>query len=109
MSKIIKNNIGFKINEQQCDRYLKWRKEIDVKIISLEIEQGRRLYDGEVLDQSQIDSRKQQLITGQVQVYYGVAEPGYIFTFIPTPVINIVRVKNSLTGDEIDLTDYKNW
>ncbi|MEA5521232.1 hypothetical protein [Limnoraphis robusta] len=109
MSQIITNKIVFEIREKQCDEYLKWRKKIDIKIISQEIEEGRRLCDGKVLDKTQIDSRKKQLITGKIKVYYGVVEQGYIFTCIPTPIINIVRVKNSLTGDEIDLTDYENW
>lgn len=52
---------------------------------------------------------RKQLETGQVEVYYGAIEEGYVFTFYPTSVVNIVKIKNTLTGDEIDLTDYDSW
>ena len=52
---------------------------------------------------------KKELENGQVKVYYCPIEEGYIFTFYPTSVVNVVKVKNTLTGDEIDLTDYENW
>ncbi|MEH2426689.1 MAG: hypothetical protein V7K26_04170 [Nostoc sp.] len=51
---------------------------------------------------------RKQLETGKIEVYYGALEEGYVFTFYPTSIVNIVKIKHTLTGDEIDITDYDN-
>lgn len=41
--------------------------------------------------------------------YYGAIGGGLIFSFLPTGLGTIVLVKETITGEEIDLTDYDAW
>lgn len=41
--------------------------------------------------------------------YEGCSGGRYIYTFCPTSLGTVVKVKDSITGDEIDLSDYENW
>ncbi len=41
--------------------------------------------------------------------HYGAIGGGYTYSFIPTGLGVIFKVKNNLTGAEIDLTDYDSW
>jgi hypothetical protein len=41
--------------------------------------------------------------------YYGCSGGAYTYSFTPTTLGMVVKVKNNLTKDEIDLTNYKDW
>jgi hypothetical protein len=41
--------------------------------------------------------------------HYGCIGGGYSYIFTPTSLGVVVRVKNNLTKEEIDLTDYEAW
>lgn len=104
-----KNKIVFEISGEQYLRYIRWKQEIEERIARQELETKKRFFDGEKLSPNQLSKIKKQLETGEVEIYYGVIEEGYAFTFYTTSVIDIVKVKNTLTGEEIDLTDYDTW
>lgn len=99
----------FEVSGEQYLKYIVWKRKVEKRIAIQELETGERFFDGEKLSQNKLSKIRKQLETGQVEVYYGAIEEGYVFTFYPTSVVNIVKIKNTLTGDEIDLTDYDNW
>ena len=39
----------------------------------------------------------------------GCSGGAYTYCFTPTNLGMVVKVKNNITQEEIDLTDYKNW
>lgn len=103
------DKIVFEVSGEQYSKYIVWKRKVEKRIAIQELETGERFFDGEKLSQNKLSEIRKQLETGQVEVYYGVIEEGYVFTFYPTSVVNIVKIKNTLTRDEIDLTDYDNW
>ena len=103
------DKIIFEVSGEQYLKYIRWKRKVEERIAIQELETGKRFFDGEKLSQNQLSKIRKQLETGQVEVYYGAIEEGYVFTFYPTSVVNIVKIKNTLTGDEIEITDYDNW
>ena len=102
------DKIIFKVSGKQYLKYIRWKQKIEERIAMQELETGKRFFDGEKLSQNQLSKLRKQLETGNVEVYYGAIEEGYVFTFYPTSIVNIVKIKHTLTGDEIDITDYEN-
>lgn len=41
--------------------------------------------------------------------YYGASGGAYVYTYCPTGLGIVTRVRNDVTKDEIDLTDYQDW
>ena len=41
--------------------------------------------------------------------YYGSIGGGLSYTIIPTSIGEIIKVKEHITGEELDLTDYASW
>ena len=102
------DKIIFKVSGKQYLKYIRWKQKIEERIAMQELETGKRFFDGEKLSQNQLSKLRKQLESGNVEVYYGAIEEGYVFTFYPTSIVNIVKIKHTLTGDEIDITDYEN-
>ncbi len=102
------DKIIFQVSGEQYLKYIRWKQKIEKRIAMQELETGKRFFDGEKLSQNQLSKLRKQLETGNVEVYYGAIEEGYVFTFYPTSIVNIVKIKHTLTGDEIDITDYDN-
>lgn len=102
------DRIIFQVSGKQYLKYIRWKRKIEERIAMQELDTGKRFFDGEKLSQNQLSKLRKQLETGNVDVYYGAIEEGYIFTFYPTSIVNIVKIKHTLTGDEIDITDYDN-
>ncbi len=102
------DKIIFQVSGKQYLKYIRWKQKIEERIAMQELETGKRFFDGEKLSQNQLSKLRKQLETGKVEVYYGAIEEGYVFTFYPTSIVNIVKIKHTLTGDEIDITDYDN-
>jgi len=42
-------------------------------------------------------------------VYYGAIGGGLTYYFSPTGLGDILRVKEAISGEELDLTDYSEW
>lgn len=102
------DKIIFQVSGKQYLKYIRWKQKIEERIAMQELETGKRFFDGEKLSQNQLSKLRKQLETGNVEVYYGAIEEGYVFTFYRTSIVNIVKIKHTLTGDEIDITDYEN-
>ncbi|MFA6233842.1 MAG: hypothetical protein WC824_06595 [Bacteroidota bacterium] len=83
--------IGFKLTPDQESRLVVWEKEQDAKVAEL---------------QKNNPMIPQYLKT---EAYYGTIDGGYTFSFTPTGLGVAVRVKNAVTGEEIDLSDYDLW
>ncbi len=43
------------------------------------------------------------------KVYTGAIGGRYTYSFTPTSIGLVVKVKDAITGEEIDLTDYDMW
>ncbi len=43
------------------------------------------------------------------KAYTGAIGGRYSYSFFPTGVGTIIKVKDGVTGDEIDVTDYDGW
>jgi hypothetical protein len=43
------------------------------------------------------------------QAYYGAIGGAYTYMYTPTGLGLIVKIKNNLTEEILDLTDYENW
>jgi hypothetical protein len=99
----------FEIDEEQYQKYLQWRQKIEEQIIRKELETGHRLFDGEKLSLKEMQRMQESLIQEKPKVYYGVIENGYIFSFQPNQLGIVVTVRNTLTGDELNLTNFDNW
>lgn len=102
------DKIIFQVSGKQYLKYIRWKQKIEERIAMQELETGKRFFDGEKLSKNQLSKLRKQLEIGNVEVYYGAIEEGYVFTFYPTSIVNIVKIKHTLTGDEIDITDYEN-
>jgi len=74
--------IQFSLRPEQYQEFLEWQKEQD---------------------------RKVALKQKKSFAHYGAIGGCYEFTFIPTGIGMGVRVKNSLTGDTIDLSHTEKW
>jgi hypothetical protein len=49
------------------------------------------------------------MLSAQGKVYTGVTGGNLSFTFAPTTLGTAIRVRDSITGAEIDLSDYDDW
>lgn len=99
----------FEIDEDQFQKYLQWRQEIEERIVMKELESGYRLLDGEKLNQKEMRQMRKSLKQKKAKAYYGIIEDGYIFSFQPNQLGVVVTVRNTLTGDELNLTNFDNW
>lgn len=45
----------------------------------------------------------------QKKAYTGAIGGRYTYTFTPTGLGTVVKVKDAIVGDEIDLSDYEHW
>jgi len=85
--------IGFSLDAEQSERYQEWEKEQDAKVRARQLEST--------------DSSTAKM--AECGAYYGTIGGGYTFTFTPTGLGTVVKVKNCVTGEELDLTDYDSW
>jgi hypothetical protein len=63
----------------------------------------------EWMDQQDNIVRKKQGLSEDEPIYYGSIGGAVTFSFTPTSLGVIVKVRNSVTNNEIDLTDYHSW
>lgn len=71
------------LTEDQYKKFCQWRKEQDRTVAS-----------------------KQRSNNGP---YYGAIGGAYVFSTCSTSLGGVQKVRNDVTGDEIDLTDYSDW
>ncbi len=46
---------------------------------------------------------------GEPSPYYGAIGGGYEYSFVPTSLGVVINVKNVVSGDIIDLSEYDKW
>jgi len=56
-----------------------------------------------------IQNKKVARLQGQRFAFYGSIGGGYKYEFIPTSIGTVILVTNTITGDQIDLTEYHKW
>jgi hypothetical protein len=81
----------FDLTQEQWSKFHAWKAEQNKKIS----EQRK----GAKFEKSQING----------QPYSGAIGGSYTYSFTPTSIGLIITVKNDLTEDELDLTDYDNF
>jgi hypothetical protein len=113
MSKVTKSqqpptSLIFTLDEAQTGRYYQWRQEIETRVFQHQITTGTTL-QGTPLDPDMLTMLRDIAAAGEVQPYYGSIAGAYTFRFTPTSLGVAVTVRNSETGDEINLSDYDSW
>ena len=83
--------IKFELTTDEADRFLKWRNEVDARVKA----------------KQEADPRLKNLTV--LMPYYGAIDGAYTFSFTPTTLGEVIKVRNELTKEEIDLTDYDLW
>ena len=76
----------FDISEEDWERIMAWQQEIDAKVME---------------QQKGTDMERPGV------AYYGAIGGGYTYSFTPTGLGTVVKVRNGLTGDVLDITDYE--
>lgn len=93
------NEIIFKVSAAQLEKRRQWRRQLEERIAREQLEKGK-------LSESVAEVLKASLERGEPCAYYGAIGGAYNDIFQPTPNGLIYKVKNSVSGDEIDLTDF---
>lgn len=103
--------ISFEIGGKQYNDLKKWQKSIDDRLFRYQLETGK-LWPGSSDEIYECELERFKLIAkegGTAKPYYGSIGGAYIYKFCPTSLGLITKVENSVTKEEIDLTDYKSW
>lgn len=77
----------FQLEWTQSEKLATWKEEQDAKILAKQREQNPE----------------------QELPYYGANGGAYTFSFTPTTLGMCVEVRNNLTKETINLTDFGNW
>jgi hypothetical protein len=103
------HRIVFEIAGPEYDRLMSWIDAIDAGIVRRQIEAGQFWRGTPPPEESRQAVLEELAREGLLRPYYGVSGGGYVFTFCPTSLGTVVRVRNTMSEDEIDLTDYESW
>jgi hypothetical protein len=82
----------FKIDDLQWAKIKEWKAEQNAKV------KARQEKDPQFVEDH-----------GGMLPYYGASGGAYTYSFTPTTIGCVVKVKNSVTGDELDVSDYGSW
>ena len=102
------DEIVFRIPKSQSARLRQWISEIDTKVATNQIETGKDFAGNELHSHTILHIRK-SIERGEPLPYYGVSDGAYEYSFVPTSIGIVIKVKNLVSGDIIDLTDYEDW
>jgi hypothetical protein len=96
----------FKLDEMQEKKLAEWKKEQNKKVSDMqdEIEAAALALAEAGFEDCNIPSCRMK-----GEAYYGVCGGGYSYVFTPNSLGMGISVSNTITGEEIDLTDYENW
>lgn len=78
----------FSISQEEWDKFKEWAKEQDNKVS--ELQKNTEFFKFGV-------------------PYYGATGGGYTYCFTPTSLGLVVKIRNNITKEELDLTDYDSW
>jgi len=89
----------FELDQAQVDRFKVWGTEVQKR--------GAQKQLDEAPSERRDELRRLQ---GRAGVpYVGATGGQFTFSFMHTGLGDIVKVKDSVTGEELDLTDYDSW
>lgn len=88
-------SVTFEVTDEQEKKIEEWREKLKPKIL----DELRK----ELGNQFDVLTEKGEL------PYYGAIGGGLEYIFIPTGLGTITKVRECITKEEIDLTDYDNW
>ena len=86
--KLPMKGITFAISPEDCEKIDAWKNEQDKKVI---------------------ESQKGTSLEHTGEPYYGCSGGAYVYSFCATSLGMTVKVRNDLTKEELDLTDYDSW
>ena len=98
----------FRIPESQLERLGTWIFEIDTKVASKQIETGKGMA-GSDLSSERLREIRESIERGKPFPDYGMIGGAYEYSFSPNSVGIVINVKNTVSGDTIDLTEYEGW
>lgn len=90
----------FKLDEKQVEKLIVWKKEQNKKVAEKQDEA------------EEIAAKNKEYIPSfrmKREAYYGACGGGYEYIFAPCSLGMGVSVRNTITGEEINLSDYENW
>lgn len=89
----------------QLESWMRW---VDERVATEQVRTGL-FFDGPPLREGVLQVVKDSLEGGDPRPYHGAIGGAYTYSFTPTSLGCVVKVRNSMTGDEIDVTDYEAW
>lgn len=96
MSQLKQQGLTFNLSPDDLAKIDLWKKEIDKKIIASQKET--------------MSASDFELLTDNGNyVYYGAIGGGLTYSFSINSLGTVVTVKEAVTGEVLDLTDYENW
>ena len=98
----------FEIEAELVPKLNAWIHDIDEKVAREQVRTGT-LKDRVRLPEAILRVVSDSLEHGEPLPYYGAIDGAYTYSFSPTSLGCVVKVRNTVTGDEIDLTDYSHW
>lgn len=106
------NRIIFEVTGKQYGDLIRWKRSIDDRLFRYQIETGK-MWPGsdEMVCESILETFRVIAKKGgdNIRPYYGAIGGAYIYKFCPTSLGLITKVENSVTLEEIDLTQYGTW
>ncbi len=100
MNDLEAEQLSFGISQQQALKLEDWITEIYKKAYRRQVESSKP--DSDL-------SRAITMFATEHDPYYGAIGGGISYTFTPTSLGTIVKVKEAITGEELDLTEYNDW
>lgn len=92
--------IKIKLNEKQVAQYHAFVKEQEEKAIEI---QKAKILPSDAFYSTFVES------WDMGYPYYGAIGGAYEFRICPTSLGEAIYIKNTYTGEELNLTDYSNW
>jgi len=99
----------FRLSESQLARLKRWMLEIDTKLATNQSETGKLFYGKNKLSPRIIRLIRESIERGEPAPYYGASGGAYEYSFVPTSIGTVIKVKNVVSGDIIDLSEYEDW
>lgn len=84
----------FELDEKQVEKLNVWKKEQNKKV---------------AVAQDKYGDKDLPSFRMEGEAYYGACGGGYEYIFTPCSLGVGITVRNIITGEEINLTDYENW
>jgi hypothetical protein len=106
------NRISFEVTGKQYSDLIKWERSIEDRLFRYQVETGM-MWPGsdDVVCESILETFRVIAKEGgdTIRPYYGAIGGAYIYKLCPTSLGLITKVENSVTHEEIDITQYGTW